>query len=393
MLGYPMFHKDLKYIKEVNFIKSEFTKTVCNIYINVTMNYNLEEYYLIGRVYKDWKTQGCYTYLNGNRKDYKTVKPTLNAILKKEWFGLEYDKILIYAGLKKDIKDTREYKKLIKNKAINKTKSTNNIDTTITIEDTNITTQSNVNINTSNNINKEAKQHHDTSEDTIMINDDMIKGYKLLKNVDNVQIYGTIENYTSRIMHESYDVVSDIIIAKDKQLLYKRNNICFPLDSDGKISIVNYLNDIILYINNTNVDEYLIKKELEDLLFCKKQIGFELAMRSIKRKITKEKELAEYRQHKNEINELKASVMDIANRKNLLICIDSKYIRILKNVTNSNLSRSIIEDILEMDAGDPLIKTNLLKDIVLQQEDIYNKTEYEISKILLTKTKEYLNGI
>ena len=305
MLGYTMFHKDLKYIKKVNFVKCEYTDKVCNIYINVTMNYNLEEYYLIGQICKDWKTHGCYTYLNGNRKDYKTVKPALNAILQKEWFGLEYDKILIYAGLKKDIKDTREYKKLIKNKAINKTKSTNNVDTTITIEDTNIATQSNVNINTSNNINKEAKQHHNTSEDTIMINEDMIKGYKLLKDSDNVQIYGTIENYTSRIMNESYNVIQNIIIAKDKQLLYKRNNICFPLDSDGKISIVNYLNDIILYINNTTVDKYLIKKELEDLLFCKKQIRFELAIRSIKRRINKDKEQAKHEQHTNEINKLK----------------------------------------------------------------------------------------
>lgn len=391
MLGHPIYKEDLKYIKEVNFIKCEYTAKVCNIYVNVTMNYNLREYYLIGKVFKDWRTQGCYTYINGHRKDYKTVKPALNAILKKEWFGLEYDKILIYAGLKKDIKDTRAYKKLIKNKIATKTVDTiNNIDTTI--KDTNITTQ----FNTSNNINKIDKQDHATStntKDIEVINDDMIKGYKLLKNVDNVQIYGTIENYTSRIMNESYDVVSDIIIAQDKQLIYKRNNISFPVDSKEKISIVDYLDDIILYINNTTVDKYLIKKELENLLFCKKQIRFELAIRSIKRRINKDKEQAKHEQHTNEINKLKSSVIDVAIKKNLLICIGSKYIRILKGITNLNLSRSIIEDILKMNADDPILKTNLLKDIVLQQEDIYNKTKYEISKILLTKTKEYLNGI
>lgn len=127
MLGYSINKEDVKLIEKVNYIKTEFTDTVCNIYINASMTYGVDEYYLVGRIFKDYKAQGNYTYINGIEKEYKGVKPVLNAINKYadsyNCLGIEMDKILIFAELKKDIKETRVYKKIIKEQASKEVKN------------------------------------------------------------------------------------------------------------------------------------------------------------------------------------------------------------------------------------------------------------------------------
>jgi len=107
MLGYRIKAMDVKLIEKVNFLKEEYTDSVCNIYMNVTMSYGVNEYFLVGRVFKDYKVQGCFTYINGVEKEYKTVKPVLNAIMRSfNKCSLGIEAIIKFTKVEKIIKTT-----------------------------------------------------------------------------------------------------------------------------------------------------------------------------------------------------------------------------------------------------------------------------------------------
>lgn len=109
MLGYKIKQSDVKLISSVNFIKEEYTETSCNIYINASMSYGVNEYFLVAKIYKDYKAQGNYTYINGIEKEYKTVKPVLNAIMKQySNCSLGMDKVLEFTKVEKEIPEVTE---------------------------------------------------------------------------------------------------------------------------------------------------------------------------------------------------------------------------------------------------------------------------------------------
>ena len=286
MLGYPISKSDFKYINKVNFIKEEYMDTVINIYINVNMTYGgLDENFLIAKIFKDYKVQGCRTYFKGNLKDYKTVKPTLNAInkfaFKHDILGIADDKILIFTGLKKDIKDTRMYKRLVKEK---QSKKLNQKETTLNtqqIQDSNNNTVTDLHKDESTTqiINNDISTNNTvttTKQDTIISSTKVSQtpiisdNYTLLKDANNVQIYGTKQDYTSHIFNETYKIINDIQIVKNNTVIYKVNNICFPINVQDKININDHLDEIILYINNVDQDMYWTQIRLDALLKEKK---------------------------------------------------------------------------------------------------------------------------
>lgn len=216
--------------------------------------------------------------------------------------------------------------------------------------------------------------------------------YKLLTEANNIQIFGTIEEYTSRICNESYDIVSNILITKSGKVFYKRYDIYFPVNSKGRISIINYLDDIILYINNANTTEYWIKLELDKLLFQKHTIEFEITIKSLKNRLKEEKRLKEYKQQTKELEKLKSDIINIAENKNILVCIGYDYIRLIKDAgTNSSHNNDFIERIFEMDANNKLINKYLIKDIEPKQNEAV--TRYKTHKDLLLRAKDYITNL
>lgn len=89
---------------------------------------------------------------------------------------------------------------------------------------------------------------------------------------------------------------------------------------------------------------------------------------------------------------MKSDIINIANSKNILVCIGYDYIRLLKNVgTNNSHNNDFIETILNMNADDQLINKYLIKDIKPKQNEAV--TQYETHKNLLLRAKDYITNL
>lgn len=113
MFALPLKKEDAKFILEVTNVNTIIEEEVAKIYITATTTYNTVETYVIAKIFKDYKAQGNYTYINGVEKEYKTVKPVLNAIMREFNTMHKRNEILVFTGIEKDIKETRLYKKLV----------------------------------------------------------------------------------------------------------------------------------------------------------------------------------------------------------------------------------------------------------------------------------------
>ncbi|OSA95760.1 UNVERIFIED_ORG: hypothetical protein B2H93_04880 [Clostridium botulinum] len=119
------FMRDTTKIKKVLSLKIEEQENKMLIIAECSTNYSNEEF-TIAKIFKDWKEQGNYTYFKGSdsEKEYKTVKPILNAIDRwvesingdnDIWY---YDKeqVLLFTGLKNKNENIKKYNKYIKTK-------------------------------------------------------------------------------------------------------------------------------------------------------------------------------------------------------------------------------------------------------------------------------------
>ena len=126
--------ENVKRIDKIDYCKVYDKENSYDVVVTCFMNYRMTEDFIVCRLFKDYKIQGCYTYINGIEKEYKTVKPALNAIAKYYNLFLNYDEILINLGLKNPNKGIRKYKQHLKeialkeeNKKINTTNNDNDI--------------------------------------------------------------------------------------------------------------------------------------------------------------------------------------------------------------------------------------------------------------------------
>jgi hypothetical protein len=222
-------------------------------------------------------------------------------------------------------------------------------------------------------------------------------GYTILKEANNVQILGKIESYTSCITQETYDQVTDIKIIKDSNIIYEAYRIDFPMDAgENKININDYLNDIILYINNSNLEPYWLNIQLDKLLKQKSTIHFQIAAKQLKNDIAEKERYNKYQQEQKELEELKSNVITLANNKNMIIAIGSDHIKLLNNLKGRNIkdyqdSKTFIETLVNYKEDDKMLQPHLVK--TFKPDKTIGLTYNDIDKTLLLKAKEYLNAI
>lgn len=401
MLGSKLNKSNIKDIKEILSFQVEKEENRVDIYIKTWSNFNTYEYYLVARLFIE-ECQGCYTYIKGIEKEYKTVKPVINALLKEYSLMLEGDLIIDY--IKTNRKNNNEVAEIVEVAPVN-------VETEV-IESTPVTKENKINNNkfyigkmefvdyasaeqycikndflpelmiTTIDYNKSIVGSKEIEKEininTSNINNNSIELYK----DDTITIIGIKEIYTSCVTNESHDTITSMEIIKDNELFYNINGIDFPINTNGKyIDIMNYIDNIVLYCKYSKVEKYWQEIALNELLKDKRQFGrIFFAVKEIKQELKdiedkKESELRE-KQRQGLLQEIK----QIANDKNYIIVNDLFNIIIMKNdskrdmITSQNNKNFIDMIINKVSENSELIKPYEPKLFKLE----YNSNDIEI---------------